>query len=109
MYHIIHIVNNKRCRVLYSLHVFGFQMLHDRARQEAPSSVVVGHDVGLPVPGQLLQSIAAAAQPGFAVGDPVEALAVGVKAVPEAPHLRHDDEVLPVEPAGQETTFLPWR
>ena len=81
------------------LHILGFEVLHDRALQEAPGSVVGGHDVGFSVPSQLLQRIPAATQPGLAVRDPVEALAVCMEAVAKAPHLRHDDEVLPVKSA----------
>ena len=83
-----------------SLHVLGLQILHDRALQEAPGCVVGRHYVGLPVPGQLLQSIAATAQPGFTVCDPIKAPAVSVETIPESPHLRHYYEVFPVKPAG---------
>ena len=87
-------------KVVSSLHVLGLQVLHDRAFEEASGGVVVGHDVGLPIPGQLLQSIAAAAQPGFTVSHPVKALAICMEAITETAHLRHDDKVLPVKPAS---------
>ena len=75
-------------------------MLHDRSLQEASGSVVGGHDVGLPVPSQLLQSVATSTQPGFTVCHSVKAFAVCVEAVAKPPHLGHNDKVLPVEPAG---------
>lgn len=82
-----------------SLHVLGFEVFHDGALQEGPGGVVGGHDVSLPVPGQLLQGVPTAAQPPLAVRHPVEALAICMEAVAEPPHLRHYDEVLSVKPA----------
>lgn len=80
-------------------------MFHDRALQEGPGSVVGGHDVGLPVPGELLQGVATATQPPLAVCHPVKALAVCVKAVAEPPDLGNNDEVLSVKPVKQWAKF----
>lgn len=82
-----------------SLHILGFEVLHDRALQEGPGGVVGGHDVGLPVPGQLLQGVPTAAQPPLAVRHAVKALAICMETVAEPPHLGHYDEVLSVKPA----------
>ena len=59
-----------------SLYLFGPELVHNRALQEGAGCVVGGHNVGFPVPRQLLQGIPAATQAGLAVHHTVKALAI---------------------------------